>query len=316
MDTRHQPCRFLKYVGREHAQHLIDSIKTYYPISTDWDGNLYCGITLAWDYLKREVELSMPGYVITALHKFQHKAPKRATDSPSIWTRSEYGAKVQYTRPDTTDSMDKDQTLTLQKVCGQSLLYGRAADPTMLHELNRLATAQTKGTQATMTEMIHFLNYAAWRPGSKIRYVASDMVLHVHSDASYLTEREARSRAGGHFFLSSNPKDEPILNVPIMSVIKTIRAVMSSAAEAEVGATFYNCKEAAPLRTALEELGHAQPPDPVQVDNVTAVGIANRTVKQVRSRAMDMRFYSIQDRIDQDQFHIFWAPAKTNLGGF
>jgi hypothetical protein len=213
----------IKYVGREHAQHLIDSIKTYYPISTNWDGNLYCGITFAWDYLKREVELSMPGYVTNALHKFQHKAPKRATDSPSIWTRPEYGAKVQYTHSDTTDSMDKDQTLTLQKVCGAFLFYSRAVDPTMLHELNRLAAAQTKGTQATMTKVIHFLNYAASHPDSKIRYVASDMVLHVHSDASYLTEPEARSQAGGHhFFLSSNPKDEPILNGPILSLVKTI----------------------------------------------------------------------------------------------
>jgi hypothetical protein len=204
----------------------------------------------------------------------------------------------------------------LQTVCGQFLFYSRAVDPTMLHELNRLAASQTKGTQSTMAEMIHFLNYAASHPDSKIRYVASDMILHVHSDASYLTEPEARSRAGGHFFLSSNPKDEPILNGPILSVVKTIRAVMSSAAEAGVGATFYNCKAAVPLRTALEELGHAQPPTPVQVDNATAVGIANRTVKQVRSRAMDMRFYWIQDRIDQNQFHVFWAPAKTNLGGF
>jgi hypothetical protein len=306
----------VKYVSREHAQHLIDAIENYYPISTDWDGNLYCGITLAWDHRKREVELSLPGYVTNALHKFQHPAPKRATDSPSIWTRPEYGAKVQYTRPDTTDSMDKDQTLTLQKVCDTFLFYGRAVDPTMFRKLNRMATARTKGTQATMAEMIHFLNYAASHPDSKIRYVARDMVLHVHSNASYLTEQEARSRAGGHFFLSSNPKDEPILNGPILSLVKTIRAVMSSAAEADVGATFYNCKEAAPLRTALAELGHAQPPTPVQVDNATAVGIANRTVKQVRSHAMDMRFYWIQDRIDQDQFHIFWAPAKTNLGDF
>jgi hypothetical protein len=142
------------------------------------------------------------------------------------------------------------------------------------------------------------------------------MILHVHSDASYLTEPEARSRAGGHFFLSNDPQSEPILNAPILSLVKVIRAVMSSAAEAELGATFYNCKEAVPLRTALIELGHQQPATPVQVDNATAVGIANRTVKQIRSRAMDMRFYWLQDRIDQNQFHIFWAPGGLNLADF
>jgi hypothetical protein len=63
---------------------------------------------------------------------------------------------------------------------------------------------------------------------------------------------------------------------------------MLSAAEAEFGATLYNCKEAIPLCVSLDELGHPQPATPVQVDNSTAVGIANKKVKQSRSCAMYM----------------------------
>jgi hypothetical protein len=143
------------------------------------------------------------------------------------------------------------------------------------------------------------------------------MILHIHSDASYLTEHDARSRAGGHFFFSSQPSPKPpILNGPVLSNVKIIRAVMSSAAEAEFGATFYNCKEAIPLHVALDELGHPQPATPVQVDNSTAIGIANKTVKQSRSRTMDMRFYWVQDRIDQGQFHVYWAPGSENRGDY
>jgi hypothetical protein len=33
----------IKYIGREHAEHLMASIKTYYEISSDWIGSAYCG---------------------------------------------------------------------------------------------------------------------------------------------------------------------------------------------------------------------------------------------------------------------------------
>ena len=73
-----------------------------------------------------------------------------------------------------------------------------------------------------------------------------------------------------------------------------MKKVLSSAAEAEFGALFHNTKEATPLRTTLAELGHPQPPTPVLVDNSTAVGLANDTVTQRRSRAIDMRFYWVR----------------------
>ena len=75
-----------------------------------------------------------------------------------------------------------------------------------------------------------------------------------------------------------------------------MRNVMSSAAEAETGGLFVNGQAAVPIITTLEEMGHPQPgPTPIQTDNTTAAGIANDTVKAKRSKAMDMRFYWIQD---------------------
>jgi hypothetical protein len=55
---------------------------------------------------------------------------------------------------------------------------------------------------------------------------------------------------------------------------------MSSAVEAEIGAFFINAKEGAVLRTTLEELGHKQPPTPMETDNTTATGYSNGTIKQ------------------------------------
>jgi hypothetical protein len=67
----------VKYVGREHAEHLLACIKKNYNISSDWNGTAYCGLTLDWNYQDRTVDLSMPGYIKAALRKYQHPAPAR-----------------------------------------------------------------------------------------------------------------------------------------------------------------------------------------------------------------------------------------------
>jgi hypothetical protein len=91
---------------------------------------------------------------------------------------------------------------------------------------------------------------------------------------------------------------------------------MSSAAEAEVGALFLNGQEACPIRTTLEEMGWPQPATPIQTDNSVAHGIANDTVKQRRSRAIDMRFYWIRDRVRQGQYRIHWQQGSDNLADY
>ena len=91
---------------------------------------------------------------------------------------------------------------------------------------------------------------------------------------------------------------------------------MASAAEAEYVSLFLNGQAAVPIRTTLIEIHHPQPPTLIQVDNSTAVGIANKSIKQKRSKAMDMRFHWIQDRILQDHFNVIWKPGPTNLGDY
>ena len=68
-------------------------------------------------------------------------------------------------------------------------------------------SAKAKGTEATAQAVTQLLNYCATHPDAIVRHHASDMQLHVHSDASYLSESQARSRTGGTFFLSSFSKD-------------------------------------------------------------------------------------------------------------
>ena len=72
----------VKYVGKEHARHLISVLKEHYEISEDWEGKKYVGLTFDWDYEKKRVHVSMPGYVDHALIRFKHGTPRRAQDQP------------------------------------------------------------------------------------------------------------------------------------------------------------------------------------------------------------------------------------------
>jgi hypothetical protein len=73
--------------------------------------------------------------------------------------------------------------------------------------ISSLALQQATATEDTEPKLIQLLNYCATHPDATIRYRARDMILNIHSDGGYLNEPEARSRAGGHFFMSSKPRN-------------------------------------------------------------------------------------------------------------
>ena len=77
---------------------------------------------------------------------------------------------------------------------------------------------------------------------------------------------------------------------------------MRSAAEAKIASTFLTVRNALPLCVALMEMSHLQPPISIQVDNTTAVGYANNCNKQKATKAIDMYFYRVRDRVSQQQF--------------
>jgi hypothetical protein len=166
-----------------------------------------------------------------------------------------------------------------------------------------------------MERVKQLLDYVSSQEEAVLTYHASDMVLAIHSDAGYLNESKARSRAGGHFFLSSDVHN-PQNNGAILTIAQIIDAVMSSAAEAELGALFINAKEAVHLRRILIEMGHPQPRTPIQTDNSTAEGVINSRVRPKCKKAMDMRFEWLLDRAQQGQFNIYWRPGKTNLADY
>jgi hypothetical protein len=132
-----------------------------------------------------------------------------------------------------------------------------------------------------MKSVNQFFDYMWTHPDAIIRYHASDMILSVNSDTSYLSAPKACSHAGGYFFLGSIPHNgDPIkLNGAIHIAYAILKLVAVSAAEAELGALFLNAQEASKvLRLILSELHHPQPPTPIHIDNTTTVGIVTNTI--------------------------------------
>eukprot|EP00804_Cyclotella_cryptica_P015310 CCRYP_005417-RA/>CCRYP_005417-RA protein AED:0.07 eAED:0.07 QI:0/-1/0/1/-1/1/1/0/1190 len=309
----------VKYVGQEHADHLISVLKENYTMSIDWDGQLYCGIQLDWDYDLRTLDISMPRYIDNVLQRFQHPIPSSPQNAPYKPFPKKYGTAAQEPLPkDASGPLDNAGQKRIQQVVGALLYYARAVDNTILLSLSAIASEQAHPTQLTHRRCKQLLDYCASHPDAIVRFKASDMILNIHSDASYLSETKARSRIAGHFFLGSVPSDAtPItLNGAIYVFCGILKFVVASAAEAELGALFLNCKEGTILRLVLQELGHPQPPTPTHCDNETATGIANNTVKKQRSRSMEMRFFWIADQVTRRNFQVRWHPGQENLADY
>jgi hypothetical protein len=233
-----------KYVGREHVEHLSGILKEHYKCSQDWSSAHCLGMNIDWDYINKNVHVSMLDYVPEALIRFQHAPPTKPQHQPYPHVKPTYGETKQYAETiDKSPPLFKEDKKYVLEVVGAFLYYARCVDSTMLTVLGSIATQQANPTKNTMIKVKQFLGYSFTNPAAIMTYQASDMVLAAHSDASYLSEANACSQAEGHFFMSSDTPC-PHNNSAVLTIAQIIKAVMSLAAEAEIGALYINCWEA------------------------------------------------------------------------
>jgi hypothetical protein len=147
----------------------------------------------------------MYGHVTNVLNKFQHDAPKHPQHTPSKYVTPIYGAKTQYATRDETTLLSSKQCTIIQKITGLVLYYDRAVDTMVIMPINDIAIDQTKSTEKTQAAANQLLDYLATHPDATIRYHKSDMILHIHSDVSYLSVSHARSILGGLFYCGNTP---------------------------------------------------------------------------------------------------------------
>ena len=71
---------------------------------------------------------------------------------------------------------------------------------------------------------------------------------------------------------------------------------MTSATEAKLAALYIMAHEAVYIRIILEEMGHNEPPTPLQIDNAMADAVCNGKIQPKQTKSMDMYFNWIRDR--------------------
>jgi hypothetical protein len=258
----------------------------------------------------------MTGYIEKTLIRFGHTPPNKPQLQPHPHTVPTYGATIQYAKHiDQSSKATEEQQQYIQQVIGVLLYYGRSVDSTILVALSSLASAQAAPTEYTMELIKWLLDYIVTNPEAILTYESSDMILAVHSDASYLSKANARSRVGGHFFCSTNVSDPPN-NGAVLNISKIPKAIMSSAAKAELEALYINVNKAVPMHQILAEIGHKQPKTPIQTDNTTACGVVNHNIQPQRTKALDMHFHWLRCCDFQGQLRYYWGPGIKNRADY
>jgi hypothetical protein len=185
--------------------------------------------------------------------------------------------------------------------------------------LSTIASEQAKGTQNTMLKTKQLMDYMATHPNATVRFNASDMIMNVHSDASYLSEANAHSRACGHFFhgMEGGPHKTHQIKRSILHTMCNFMLRRRFHCQSQTWCPLPQLQTGSNILThSRPEMGHLQTPMLVHYNNSTAVGNADNSVKQQRSRAMEMRFFGVADAVEQGKFDIKYYPGKENLAEY
>ncbi len=181
----------------------------------------------------------------------------------------------------------------LQSVVGTLLYYCRAVDPSIRTAVHQLGSVQSNPTETDMANMERLLQYVSTHQNNGIRYYASNMILQLMSDASYLCSSTS--------YLGS----PDAINGPISCGSRMISCVCASVLEAELAGGFQAAQTATHHRRILSDLGYPQPATMLRMNNTIAL------VK--RSKSMDMRFFWLVDRVEQQQFVVSHIAGIWNI---
>jgi len=159
----------IKYIGREHLQHLYDALRTEtYEIVEDWEGDLYCGIALKWNYVKHNVNLAMVKYVMKQMTIYGHVTPLKPQHCPYLPNPIKNGKDNQAPSPlNDSPLLDEAGKNQVQQIVGSFLYYAWAVDPTILMALSEISSQQSAPMESTMKWVNQFLDYMWTHPDAK-----------------------------------------------------------------------------------------------------------------------------------------------------
>jgi hypothetical protein len=186
----------------------------------------------------------MPGYIKKILQEYNHIKLMTKQTCPYTPAPKQFGSEAQRPLPaDVSPRLDKKGITRVQQIIGCILYYARAVDMMVLMALSSIAIDQTTATEKTMAKCVQLLDYLAYHVDAKVRFYASNMIMNIHSDASYLSKGQAHSQNCGHFFMGWIPNDGELIQINgAFHVSTNVIRFVASAAEAKLGFLFHNCQ--------------------------------------------------------------------------
>jgi hypothetical protein len=202
---------------------------------------------------------------------------------------------------------------------GTFLYLARCVDGITTIAVNILSSKQSAPNSLVMADAELLLQYYAWHQDPSLTFYPSDMHLFFHSDASFAGEPQARSRVGTVYMLGNKPtaaQPLPVLRHPFKVSSVVLKVTAANIGEAEYGGLFTAAQGAVPLRNSLAAFGFPQGPTTAVTDNTVAKGIADGTIKQKRSRAINIAYHWVRDQVTEGAFTVLWDKGSDNLADY
>jgi hypothetical protein len=160
------------------------------------------------------------------------------------------------------------------------------------------------------------MNYLHTYPNAVIGYHASDMILKITSDAAYLVQPKARSRAAVHYHLGWLNSDR--VNGAVDVLFKLSKTLFLPLRKPELAESTSEANTPAPCEPCYKNSVIAsQRPDRLSTPATTLPkAFENAKMRQKLSKSFDMRYWWMKDCIHQRQFDLNWSPGKFNLADY
>ena len=149
------------------------------------EGNIFLGLTPKWDYQYRTVDISIPKYVNTDLHKFHNPTHLDSQNSTCRLIRPSYGTYTQCANPENDSAPLPLEVLNIVRtVLDTFLYYALTVISTMFVALSNLASTQAKAKDKTYNNIVWLLNYAIIHPIDIVRYKKRNMIPRLNINVS------------------------------------------------------------------------------------------------------------------------------------
>jgi len=275
----------------------------------------FCGLDIEHDTQNHIVTLYLNGWVRKILAKYNMEDCTTET-APYKYARPVYTGKQAPVSEDDSKPLSPQLMTELRSKIG-ALNWGAACvnyDTALA--VSKVGSKQANPTKALLREVNHILRYLAGHPNTVLQFYPNDMTLHTVSDASFCSETKGRSRAGGVLYLGGCDENNHPISSPVEVMSHIIDCIPDSAAEAEYISVHDTTKRGIYARNILEGIGYPQRTTDHECDNKCAVGIANNTVHDRKTKHIDRRYHWVKNEVKNGHFKVIWKEGVGNIADF